>query len=485
MAKTLPAVLIMSWQLLAKAQELPAGSPGPQYLVKGKPVGKNVYEAMVLSNQARELLNSNQSEKALENMKKAAELAPELPEVQCNLGTTLAKLGRSDEAVEHLEKATALDPGLAVAWMTLGSVYQSVGRTRDAVRTFKEFERRFPGHEYAGKIKGLIMMLEREANEQAKSKGSPDEYFDLVGYGGGITKWNANRMPIKVYVRPADKVPGYKPEYADVVTNAFNEWSQATNGKVTFQFVTDPTKGDIQFAFSNDIKEVSNPAEGGEAKIFPSASGIARANIVVLTLNPTPELALTPGLVRWICLHEIGHSLGLMGHSTKPGDIMFASLPLANQDRGLSERDRKTVQHLYSDDVAIKPAAAPPASTIESNNPMQLNNEAAMALQSGNVDVGIAKLEKALKLDAKLKVAKDNLAQAYSMKAMKLCQTGKSAEADSWFKKAIALLDNGPNSPIGASVYKCYALYLRLSKRVPEAMKLEASMNASSASAAK
>lgn len=459
-------------------QPVYAQEPAPaQYLVKGKPVSENVYRAMVLSNEVRNLLINNQLDKALANCEKAVELAPDVPEVQCNLGTTLARLGRGEEAIQHLEKAVALDPNIAGAVMTLGSLYQSVGRTQEAIKTLKDFQKRFPNHEYSAKVKSLLAILETELNAQTQRGETPGsapqaDYFSAVTFGTGVTKWIPARMPIKVYLAPWDKVPGYKPVYGELVKSAFDEWTAASGGKVKFSYVEDKATSDITFAFSNDVKSVSSPAEGGEAKVYPGANGIQKANIIVLTLNPTPEHQLTPEMMRWICLHEIGHSLGLLGHSSQPSDVMYSSIPIASNNRGLSERDRNTIAHLYSDDVAIK---RPTTSDLgaSASSPTALNNEGAIALQSGDLETGISKLEKALKLDPTLKVAKENLAQAYSIRAMRMVQNGNQQEAEPWFKKGLSLVENA-KTPQGTNVVRSYAMFLRLSKRYPEAQKVEA-----------
>ena len=45
-------------------------------------------------------------------------------------------------------------------------------------------------------------------------------------------------------------------------------------------------------------------------------------------------------------LHEMGHALGLMGHSDDPNDIMFPSVT-HRTEKGLSDRDRRTLAALY------------------------------------------------------------------------------------------------------------------------------------------
>jgi tetratricopeptide (TPR) repeat protein len=457
-----------------------------QYVVNGQPVSENVGKAMILCKNAGEMLmSSGKPEKALEMLTEAEQLAPELPEVQNNLGMALAKVGRTDEAIVHVEKAVALNPNLPAAEMTLGSLYQSVGRTEDAIRVFKAFQTHHPNSDLLPKVKGLVTMLESESKLRAQQEGNgaagagKDDYFNSISMSGAITKWTAKNMPLKVYLAPAQSVAGYKPSYLEAVKASFQEWADSSDGKISFQYVPDKDKSNISFAFSNDIKAVSNPAEGGEAKIYPGPQGITTAQIVVLTLDPSPGQAMNDGLMRWICLHEIGHSLGLMGHSPQHNDVMYSSMPLSTGNRGLSDRDKNTVKRLYSDAVTVHKAES--AIATDTTNPLTLNNEGATALNAGNLELAIERLEKAHKIDQSLKVVKQNLAQAYCIKAMKTAQVGKTADADAIFKKSVALLDGGSSSPSEQMVLRSYAVYLRLANRVPEATKIESALKSRTA----
>jgi predicted Zn-dependent protease len=82
--------------------------------------------------------------------------------------------------------------------------------------------------------------------------------------------------------------------------------------------------------------------------VFTDSEGIARGTITLLTVPLSPELPMTENRMRTVCLHEIGHALGLGGHTTNPDDIMFYTSSLADVAKHLSDRDRATLVRLYS-----------------------------------------------------------------------------------------------------------------------------------------
>ncbi|MDD2714647.1 MAG: matrixin family metalloprotease [Candidatus Wallbacteria bacterium] len=148
--------------------------------------------------------------------------------------------------------------------------------------------------------------------------------------------------------------------------NALNEWATACPA-LSFVVTDDPAVADLSIYWTNKINV--------EPTSTSSTSETSTASLLGLTLasNPASNMAglflhkpvvlLTAvdpyngrGLIdnaasEYLALHEIGHALGLWGHSYNEGDVMFGStlkLPTYSLPRPeLSSSDINTINILY------------------------------------------------------------------------------------------------------------------------------------------
>jgi len=333
---------------------------GGTYFIQGKPVSYQVYQGATLVNEGLALLRANRNQEAADKLSQAVKLAPDLAEAHNNLGLALAKLGRLPEAVEQLKQAVALSPDLAATWLSMGGLYQSSGKLDEAIKAYREFLNRFPNHSEAPKIANLVKGLEAESRRQQAAGQSTngqqlslsaaaagDDYLAEVT-SQGVLRWPARRIPLRVYVRPGQSVPGFRPAFLSILNQAFEDWARASDGRVSFVFVSDPNKAEIECSWTNDPGQLANSAESAETRVFTDREGIAKGTIKLLTVPLSAELPLTDNRARLICLHEIGHVLGLAGHTKNPADIMFYSSSFVDEWRVLTQRDSNTVIRLYS-----------------------------------------------------------------------------------------------------------------------------------------
>jgi predicted Zn-dependent protease len=301
-----------------------------------------------LFQQGRHSLASGQVDRAAESLKKSCELNPASAEAQSNYGIALSALGQKDEAIAHMKKATEIEPKKGVLWMNLGIGYQSKGDLALAAGAFEQYLKLSPTATSGAKIRAWLDHY-KKGEITATDHATGNDYVSSVIKPQKMT-WNVDRMPIKVFVASGTETPGFKPEYADLVAPACNDWASPLQGKISFKFVNDRKNADITVDWAHDMTKAVDCEEGGQARYFGQAGHLTHVDIMLLTIDPSPTVKLTAARVSWILHHEIGHALGLVGHSPDPDDIMYynCSPTVMAKYAELSKRDQNTIAKLYS-----------------------------------------------------------------------------------------------------------------------------------------
>jgi tetratricopeptide (TPR) repeat protein len=435
-------------------------------------------EAADLFNEGTALLNQNHPAEAAEKFRKATTISPNFAEAHGNLGTALVIQGNAQSALPELELAVKMKPTVAPAWATLGSCYQAVGRTKEAVTAFHKYLELDPNGVLAPKVRSLSATLESELK---RSGGVDDlgkkDYLQEAVYGG-LARWTS--PTIKVYIKPGDKVPGFRPEYIDYLKQAFGEWEKNANGKVHFVFVDQQAGAQITCSWTNRTDEGVSTAEGGHTVLAPDGhGGIVNATMTLLTV-PLQGQELNTDFARCADLHEVGHALGIMGHSKDPKDIMFTSIAFGSKPV-LTQRDISTVQALYSPEAVKMAGQSIDVSKLVTGDPttrlnrvISLNNEAKVLLDKGDALGAVQKMEAAHELDPNNALICTNLGSAYGQMASMFMIVRKFDQAEGYYKKAIPLLEHGTNNINLSPVLQNYSKLLRMTNRAPEAAKIDA-----------
>lgn len=344
---------------LASTLLLPVQAEDSQYMIQGKPASRSAYQGVTMVNEAVLLMRSNKNQEAVDKLLQAEQLAPEIPEVHHNLGLALAKVGRLPEAIEELKTALSMRDNIDSTWLTLGGLYQSIGQLDQAIKTYQEFLKRFPQNSEAHKITNLVKGLQGERQKQLSVSlfglNSPNDYYGDVTAQGKL-RWPSTRMPLRIYLSPGEGTYAYQPNFQEILRQAFLDWQEISAGRVKFVFTNDPKQCDIECSWTSDARKFTNSAEAGETRVYTNHVGITKGTIKLLTVPLSQDLPLTDNRLRVICLHEIGHVLGLAGHTTNPDDIMFYSSSIVDRHRNLSTRDGNTIIHLYTSNFDLSPA---------------------------------------------------------------------------------------------------------------------------------
>lgn len=319
-----------------------------QYSLNGKTVTKQEYEAGMMSQQARQLEQQGKTNEALAMHKKAVELGPNLAGTHINYALILCNLHRNEEATREFEQACKLSPDLSMAWFNLAAQYKETGQVAKAISTYEEAIKRFPRDPNAAMAKQQIGFLKQaNAYSGGGAENTSNDYMAAMNRAG-LRRWPRQAMPITVFISNGQGVQGFQPKYMDLLAQCLNDWSQASQGRVQFQFVNNPNQARMACWWVDNPSKLHSQGEAGEAQVnFDQQGNIVHANVAILTMEASKQ-PISINRLRRTCLHELGHALGFSAHSLNPEDIMFYSEVDTDKWANLSKRDLNSICKLYS-----------------------------------------------------------------------------------------------------------------------------------------
>lgn len=172
-----------------------------------------------------------------------------------------------------------------------------------------------------------------EENSDDKS----DYFVNALSSKSQITRWQF--MPIRVYIEDGP--------FKEIVKSAFQTWENGSKGILSFSYTTNKEKAQIEVTFKTKLENGTTKKSyiSGLTKPYNKENNLIKSEITLLSMNPNSQQQLSKENVYATALHEIGHAVGIKGHSQNPSDIMYASG--ASFKKTLSLRDYNTVKKLY------------------------------------------------------------------------------------------------------------------------------------------
>jgi tetratricopeptide (TPR) repeat protein len=291
------------------------------------------------------LLSDLKAEEAVQMLTRIKAKHPRDADLEYYLSSGYSQQGKPEEALKHIRSAIELDPNDIDSRLKESWIEQALGHGQASMNILRDILKRSPPEPKLSYVKELIKSNEKYGVQRTENDSGPDYFADSSE--GQPRRWNlTSGQPLKVYIASGNYVPGYTDEMRNYIVEALNSWSQATNGKIRFNVVDGVDAAQIVCAFKNDKDNGEHAAEGG--RTYPLGGCAFLSTAIVYIETEVGGAAQRAEDYRVVCLHEMGHALGL-GHSRNDRDIMyFAASQRVPQ---LTQRDKNTIAILYSDNL--------------------------------------------------------------------------------------------------------------------------------------
>ena len=254
-----------------------------------------------------------------------------------------------------------------------------------------------------------------------------NNYIEQAPTDDDIVHWNKNSFPLNVYIHKETNIPEY---YEFAISKALSLWTRSINF-VNFKY-TD-TKSNAQIII--DIKPIPQDlCVNGVCKYVTAyttpAISMKQLKSMTITLydkDPTGNYYSENAMFKTVA-HELGHALGIMGHSYNPSDMMYSTQHSATEsdysrsNRGiLSANDINTLLLLYTLEPTVtdKPTEGSKlvyAPVILGSKDEMINRKITEAQnyiqRSPHLSTGYVELASAYLKKGKPKAAEENLLKA-------------------------------------------------------------------------
>ena len=184
----------------------------------------------------------------------------------------------------------------------------------------------YPENSHSQEIKSIFEELKNEVeNKYGRT------YIENAVQGTSIMHWNIAEEPITIFIdsSTSSQYPGY---YYEEIKKAFSDYAGVLNHKIKFDYINNSEEAKINIVFMDKIS-------GGECENLTNCANVMgltensvignllAKSVIKFRFKDTDNTNFTRNQIYNIAKHEIGHALGISGHSYNNTDIMY---PVSN-----------------------------------------------------------------------------------------------------------------------------------------------------------
>lgn len=327
-------------------------------------------------------------------------------EVYTELPCDAAKLARIHVRAAELEndksrkfilkgKAACLAKNWAIAWQEFESAYALKKESPDQAREIASIYLNFKRSNEAS------VWLTRYLRIAPDWEGFQLAFFqrntlEQEGFAEALKKepaniaWDTERMPLRVYMgnlklnentaskntstfKRSSPIKMYDQRLTRAMRYAMDEWRTASGDKLSFVETNNETDADIRCFWNDTIDRYENADKSFVALSRPVAERLAetyinmpknesgkerikQSTISVLANQAGAQRAIDELVLRHICIHELGHALGVRKHLLDIDDVMYPSCNENHPKPYLHDGDIKTIAELYKNHPVLAPS---------------------------------------------------------------------------------------------------------------------------------
>ncbi len=280
-----------------------------------------------------------------------------------NKGKSAYKAGDYKEAISNLEKSLSSNPKNSNTRYFYVLALSKVEPTYSVQKKMFEIADSKIDDSAKKYAKSQIFSI-----KQKLLQGVENNYIYNAISGNEIIHWNIKSFPLKIYFESTQNIPQY---YFENINKALSQWTNRTNF-IKFSQASDKNDANIIINFKDYNTSDCTSAGCHYTVAFTTpeigANGLLK-NMMLTFYKTNPRKENFSSLEIYnAALHEIGHTLGIMGHSDNPEDVMYSN---NDKTRDVHAAYRSESQYLSMNDirtVALLYRLKPTITDVKTNN---------------------------------------------------------------------------------------------------------------------